>query len=96
MKFACVSWFRDLRFPPDDQDYEWPCCFAIESPSLESAKRWGIHLGARYSSETGDVLLQTVVEPLNPADPASPAFPVVVDGEEDFDVIFGRRGRTKT
>jgi hypothetical protein len=57
--FEYVVWIRDLRFPPDDQDYEWPAVFAIEADTAEAAQVWGDHLAHAYVACTADIFVSS-------------------------------------
>ena len=48
------AWFRDTKFPPDDQDYEWVAVFIVEANSESDALEWGDHLSKNYSSRYED------------------------------------------
>jgi len=48
--YVFTAWFRNLEALPDDQDYEWPACFIIDSEDPESALVWGKHLAKNFSS----------------------------------------------
>jgi hypothetical protein len=94
-RFEYVVWFRNLRFEPDDQDYEWPAVFAIDADTPDAARAWGDHLAHAYATRTGEIFLSSKVELLldetTPAHTgnAEPLMPVVAYGHEATDDEIG-------
>jgi len=60
MEILYTAWFWQPTLSTDDEDYEWPACFAIiDAPDVGSAKSWGDHLASRYEKSSGQVLLSS-------------------------------------
>jgi mannose/cellobiose epimerase-like protein (N-acyl-D-glucosamine 2-epimerase family) len=87
VRFEYVVWFRDERFTPDDEDYEWPACIWIDAASADEALAGGDHLARAYSARCGKeaVFLSSHLDPPTPgAD-----LPVVRAGEQASDEHIG-------
>lgn len=90
MRFVYTVWFRDPRFPSDDQDYEWPACFVIEAPSAADASHWGDRIASQYSVRAGQQMLSSSVEPFDTVDlPGKQELPVIEYGHEASDDEIG-------
>jgi hypothetical protein len=82
MRFVYTAWFRNPRFPSDDQDHEWPACFLIDAVEADRARIWGDHLSSRYATRSIEEFLWSKVEPAEPSDPSIHALPLTVAGDE--------------
>jgi hypothetical protein len=85
MLFEYVAWFRNPAFAADDQDYEWPACFAIQGQSPEAALEWGDRLALSYATRASEIFLWSRVEPTN----GDARLPIVAVGEEASDQKIG-------
>ena len=56
------AWFRDEKFPPDDQDYEWVAMYFVVADSPHSALQWGDRLAQRHAVEVGEPFVRSDVE----------------------------------
>lgn len=91
-QFVYIAWFRDPRFPSDDQDYEWVACFIIEAEDARSAQAWGDHLARdRAARKPEEPFLWSEVR--SPDDPmftnTTAPSPIVSCGVEATDKFLG-------
>jgi hypothetical protein len=87
--YAYAVWFRDLTMLPDDQDYEWVACIAIEAPTESEAQSWGDHLAHRRSQGATDaVFLHSSVKPIVKYDVRRDG-PLVSAGMDVSDEVIG-------
>ncbi len=61
-RYLYVGWLRDDFFPPDDEDYEWPCCIYIVAENEERASEWGDKLCEEYASEMEYSFLKSYID----------------------------------
>lgn len=91
-RFVYTVWFREPKLPPDDQDYEWPGCFIIESVDAASAQRWGDHLAERYARSNGQEKLWSSIEPVEGSElPGLDHLAIIPDGYEATDRELEKR-----
>jgi hypothetical protein len=80
-----TAWLRNLAARPDDQDYEFPACFLIDSDTPEAAQAWGDHLALRRCSRGDLHFLWSEAEFAE----VPPDLPLVRDGQDAPDSHIG-------
>jgi hypothetical protein len=58
-------WFRDSSVQPEDEDYEWLTCIAVQVTNSHDAKEWGDHLAKKFTSTRfNELFLRSEIEPI--------------------------------
>ena len=61
-EYMYSAWFRDEKFAPNDQDYEWVAMFIVVAANEKDARIWGDQLAQRHASVIGEPFIASYVE----------------------------------
>lgn len=92
-KFIYAVWFRDTNMLPDEEDYEWVACIAIEAANMKEAQEWGDHLSKNMTTRNSNeiFLWSEVGKPEDPLYVGTDVsrLPSIKYGEEASDKFIG-------
>lgn len=87
-KLVYVAWFRDESLEKDDQDYEWPACFVINSENSKDAVKWGDILSKKYSNKWNQKFIKSYIDE-DAKESEFEKLPIVEYGEYATDEFIG-------
>lgn len=87
VRYLYTAWFRDHCASPEDEDFEWPACLVVVSPTEAGAKTWGDHLAHSFSQRRG--VVEFLGSAIEPAPDNCSDLVVVKDGCEVSDAEIG-------